>query len=66
MGYGEEQIRELESTINASPADILLVATPIDLTRLVHARMPAVRATYRLEEVGEHVIEAAMRERGII
>jgi predicted GTPase len=66
MGYGEAQIRELESTINASPADVLLVATPIDLTRLVNVRMPAVRATYRLEEVGEHAIEEALAEKGII
>jgi predicted GTPase len=66
MGYGDAQIQELENTINASPADVLLVATPIDLTRLVKVRMPAVRATYRLEEVGERAIEATLREKGII
>lgn len=66
MGYGDAQIRELEATINASPADVLVVATPIDLTRLVQVRMPAVRATYRLQEVGESTIEAALREKGIL
>ena len=66
MGYGDAQIRELEATINASPADLLLVATPIDLTRLVRARMPAVRATYRLEETGGDSIAESMRERRII
>lgn len=66
MGYGSEQIRELEATINASPADTLVVATPIDLTRLVDVRMPAVRATYRLQEVGGHTIEAVLKEKGIL
>jgi predicted GTPase len=66
MGYGQAQILELEQTINASEADLLVVATPIDLTRLLRADMPSVRATYRLNEVGEHTIEAAMKERDII
>jgi predicted GTPase len=66
MGYGDVQIGELEATINASPADVLVVATPIDLGRLLHAKMPAVRATYRLEEVGESVITAALRRKGFI
>jgi len=66
MGYGDAQIRELEATINASPAEVLVVATPIDLTRLVNVRMPAVRATYRLEEVGGHVIEGALKDQNII
>jgi predicted GTPase len=66
MGYGDAQIRELEATINASPADLLVVATPIDLSRLVKVRMPTVRATYQLRERGPSVIEHAMRERGIV
>lgn len=66
MGYGEAQIRELEETINASPADVLLVATPIDLTRLVKVHVPAVRATYHLSEIGESTIEDALRDKGII
>jgi predicted GTPase len=66
MGYGATQMRELEDTINASPADVLVVATPIDLTRLITVKMPAVRATYRLQEVGDSTIESAMAARGII
>ena len=66
MGYGEAQIRELEATINASPAELLVVATPIDLTRLVRVHMPAVRATYRLQEISENTIEGALRTKGII
>jgi predicted GTPase len=66
MGYGEAQIRELEETINASPAEVLVVATPIDLTRLVRAQMPAVRASYELHETSGSAIEDALRDRGII
>jgi predicted GTPase len=66
MGYGDDQIRELEATINASPADVLVVATPIDLAKLVRVRIPAVRATYRLHEVGEATIQGVLRDRGII
>lgn len=66
MGYGAVQIGELEATINASPADVLVVATPIDLGRLVKVKMPSVRATYRLLELGEHTIEGAMVRKGIL
>jgi predicted GTPase len=66
MGYGDDQVRELEATINASPAEILLVATPIDLTRLLRPRMPAVRAMYRLEECTPGSLETALSAAGIM
>lgn len=66
MGYGDAQVRELEATINASPAELVVVATPIDLTQLVNVRVPAVRATYRLNEVSEATLEHALEERGIV
>jgi predicted GTPase len=66
MGYGEQQVRELEQTINASPADVLIVATPIDLTQLVTVRMPSVRATYRLEEREPGTLESALHGAGIV
>ncbi|HEX6510171.1 MAG TPA: GTP-binding protein, partial [Chloroflexota bacterium] len=65
MGYGDAQIRELEATINASPADVLVVATPIDLTQLIDVRIPAVRASYRLDPQ-DHGIEETLKERGIL
>ncbi|MBA2565760.1 MAG: GTPase [Gemmatimonadetes bacterium] len=52
MGYDEAQIRDLESTINATPSDVVVVATPIDLRRLVTSRQPMVRVRYELEEIG--------------
>jgi predicted GTPase len=52
MGYGEEQIADLEETINAVECDMVLVGTPIDLTRLVKINKPNMRVAYRLEEKG--------------
>ncbi len=53
MGYGAEQMRELEATINATPADVAVIGTPIDLGRLLHLNKPAVRVRYELAELGE-------------
>jgi predicted GTPase len=51
MGYGDVQMRELEAALNASPADVVLAATPIDLTRILRLEKPVVRVRYELEEV---------------
>jgi len=51
MGYGEGQIRDLEATLNAMPCDVVLAATPIDLTRVLTLNKPIVRVRYELEEV---------------
>jgi predicted GTPase len=48
MGYGDAQIRDLEATINAVDCDLVLVATPIDLTRLIDIEKPHMRIGYRL------------------
>jgi predicted GTPase len=54
MGYGEAQIRDLEATVNAVDCDLVLVATPIDLTRLIDIAHPFMRIGYSLEpEDGE-------------
>jgi predicted GTPase len=52
MGYGEQQIHDLERTIRAVPCDVVLVGTPIDLSRLVRIDKPQLRVTYSLEEIG--------------
>ena len=49
MGYGAKQVRDLEQTVNAVDCDLVLVATPIDLTRLIHIERPAMRIGYSLE-----------------
>ncbi len=51
MGYGDVQMRELEAALNAAPADVVLAATPIDLTRILKLDKPVVRVRYELEEV---------------
>ena len=52
MGYGEQQIQELEETINAVPCDLVVVATPIDLRRVVRIQHPTQRIRYELQEIG--------------
>jgi predicted GTPase len=50
MGYGEAQIAELEETIRRTPCDVVVIGTPIDLTRVLDIDKPAVRVRYDLEE----------------
>ena len=52
MGYGAAQIEELEATLNAVDADLVLAATPIDLTRVLHLNKPITRVRYELAETG--------------
>lgn len=53
MGYGEQQVQDLETTINAVPCDTVIIGTPIDLTRLITINKPTVRVRYELQEVGK-------------
>lgn len=52
MGYGSEQIRDLEQTINRVDCDLVLIATPVDLRRLISIRQPTCRVRYEFEERG--------------
>jgi len=52
MGYGEKQIRDLEATIAASDVDVVVIGTPIDMTRVMKIDKPSVRVTYKLQEIG--------------
>jgi len=52
MGYGPAQVAELEATLNAVDADLVLSATPIDLTRVLHLNKPITRVSYELVQVG--------------
>ncbi len=65
MGYSSQQIGELEETINNTPADLVLVATPVDLIKLININKPAVRVRYRIEDhtgMLERVIEDFLKE----
>ncbi|MBN2134242.1 MAG: GTPase [Acidobacteria bacterium] len=53
MGYGDQQVKDLEVTINKTECDLVIIATPIDLRRIVNINKPALRVTYELEEIGK-------------
>lgn len=57
MGYGENQIKELEETINAVDCDIVVAGTPIDLRRVLKVNKPVVRVRYELLEIGRPNLE---------
>jgi predicted GTPase len=60
MGYGENQVRDLEATIAACPVDVVLIATPIDLRRVLKLTKPAVRVGYELQEIGAPTLDDAL------
>ncbi len=60
MGYGNQQIRDLEKTINATPCDVVVIGTPIDLNRIVKINKPTVRVTYELQEIGKPDLEQVL------
>ncbi len=60
MGYGDGQIADLEATLNATPADLILSATPIDITRVLRPTLPVVRVRYELEEIGGPSLEGLL------
>ncbi len=63
LGYGAKQIAELEATINAAPVDLVLIATPIDLRRIVKIKHPTVRVRYELKEIGQPTLADILKER---
>jgi predicted GTPase len=69
MGYSEEQLADLAATIAAVPCDAVLIATPIDLARLIDIGQDAVRVTYEVEDRGaptlRQVVEAFLEERDL-
>lgn len=62
MGYSDEQIAELEETINAVDCDLILAATPIDLRRLIDVRHPVDRVSYELQVIGQPTLEDILVE----
>jgi len=62
MGYGKQQIKDLEDTINAVDCDVVIIATPIDLRRIVKINKPAVQVKYELQEIGHPTIEDVLKD----
>ncbi len=66
MGYGEEQMKDLEETINKVECDSVVIGTPIDLGRILKINKPSTRVMYELQEIGNYTLEDALKEKGII
>ena len=68
MGYGKKQIQELEDTINAVNCDIVIIGTPIDLSRIIKINKKSIRVKYELQEIGkpnlEEVLSKKIKDRG--
>ena len=62
MGYGPKQIKELEETIDATPCDLVLSGTPIDLSRVLKTKKPVVHVRYELDEIGHPNLEDVLRD----
>jgi predicted GTPase len=63
MGYGETQMHELEQTINKTDVDLVLIGTPIDLTRIIKIDKPCQRVRYELQEIGQPTLEGLLKAR---
>jgi predicted GTPase len=63
MGYGAQQLADLEATINSTPADLVIVATPIDLSAVVNIRLPYQRVRYELQEIGRPTLTEVLEKK---
>jgi predicted GTPase len=62
MGYGEEQLKDLQTTINNTDCDSVVIATPIDLKRIIKINKPATRVYYDLQEIGDPDLSQVLAE----
>jgi predicted GTPase len=61
MGYGEKQVRDLETTIDAVKCDSVVLGTPIDLRRIMNIRKPAVRVRYEIRETTKPTLDEILK-----
>lgn len=66
MGYGDQQMKDLEETINKTECDSVIIGTPIDLGRILKINKPHTRVMYELEEIGNVTLETILKEKGLI
>jgi predicted GTPase len=70
MGYGEQQLKDLEDTINGSDCDAVIIGTPIDLNRVINIKKPSTRVYYDLQEIGEpnldHVLDEFVQKHHLV
>jgi len=69
MGYGEQQLKDMETSINATDCDSVVIGTPIDLSRIIKIDKPHTQVTYNLQEIGRPdlamVIEDFVKDKGL-
>ncbi len=63
MGYGDAQMRDLEATIAAADVDMVIIGTPIDLTRVIKIEKPYQRVRYELQEIGQPTLEDILKQK---
>jgi predicted GTPase len=63
MVYGEAQTRDLEETINKSDVDLVIIGTPIDLTRVMKINKPYQRVRYELQEIGQPTLQELLMKK---
>jgi predicted GTPase len=66
MGYGDDQMNDLQETINKTECDSVIIGTPIDLGRILKINKPSTRVMYDLQEIGGNTIESVLKEKGIL
>jgi len=66
MGYGKAQMKDLETTINKTKCDSVVIGTPIDLGRYIKIDKPHTRVKYDLQEIGYITVETILKEKEII
>jgi predicted GTPase len=66
IGYGDEQMNDLEKTINRTECDSVVIGTPIDLGRLLKINKPSTRVKYELKEIGKVTLGSVLKDKGIL
>jgi len=66
MGYGEDQMKDLEETINNTDCDSVIIGTPIDLGRILKINKPSTRVRYEIQELGAMTVKKVLQDKGII
>ncbi len=66
MGYGDDQIKDLEETINKTDCDSVVIGTPIDLGRILKINKPSTRVMYELQELGVNTCESVLKSKGLL
>ncbi|HET7145309.1 MAG TPA: GTPase, partial [Anaerolineales bacterium] len=63
MGYGDAQTKDLEETINKSDVDMVIIGTPIDLSRVMKIKKPYQRVRYELQEIGQPTLQDVLMKK---